>query len=178
MASGLVACIESPDLDTRRAILRDRAARGGVRLPDECLEQLAVRPVSSVRDLVSGLNQVIARASLLGQPIGPDLVALAIAAVDAPGGPRTIEQVMRAVARAYGLEVEALRSRSRRRNLVRPRQLAMYICRTSTDSSLKDIGRAFNRDHTSVMYAIGVVEQRVAQRPQLRYELEALARKL
>jgi chromosomal replication initiator protein len=178
MASGLVACIEPPDLETRRAILRDRAARGGVRLPEECLEQLVVRPVSSVRDLVSGLNQVIARASLLGQPIGPELVAQAIAAVDVPGGPRTIEQVMRAVARAYGVELDDLRSRSRRRSLVRPRQLAMYICRRSTDVSLKDIGRAFNRDHTSVMYAIGVVEQRVAQRPQLRYELEALARKL
>jgi chromosomal replication initiator protein len=178
MASGLVACIETPDLDTRREILRDRAARGGVRLPADCLDQLAARPVTSVRDLVSGLNQVIARASLLGQPIGPELVAQAIAAVDVPGGPRTLEQIMRAVARAYGVAVEELRGRSRRRRLVRPRQLAMYICRTSTDASLKDIGRAFNRDHTSVMYAIGIVEQRVAERPQLRYELEALARKL
>jgi chromosomal replication initiator protein len=178
MASGLVACIEPPDLDTRRAILRDRAARGGVRLPAECLEQLVGRPVTSVRDLVSGLNQVIARASLLGQPIGTELVAQAIAAVDVPGGPRTIEQIMRGVARAYGLEPDELRSRSRRRRVVRPRQLAMYICRSSTDASLKDIGRAFNRDHTSVMYAIGVVEQRVAQKPQLRYELEALVRRL
>ena len=85
---------------------------------------------------------------------------------------------MRSVARAYGLEPDELRSRSRRRRVVRPRQLAMYICRTSTDASLKDIGRAFNRDHTSVMYAIGIVEQRVAERPQLRYELEALARRI
>jgi chromosomal replication initiator protein len=178
MASGLVACIEPPDLETRRAILRERAARGGVRLPAECIEQLVARPVTSVRDLVSGLNQVIARASLLGQPVGPELVAQAIAAVDVPGGPRTIEQIMRGVARAYGLEPDELRSRSRRRRVVRPRQLAMYICRSSTDASLKDIGRAFNRDHTSVMYAIGIVEQRVAERPQLRYELEALARKI
>jgi chromosomal replication initiator protein len=178
MASGLVACIEPPDLETRRAILRERAARGGVRLPPECLDQLATRPVTSVRDLVSGLNQVIARASLLGQPIGPELVAQAIAAVDVPGSPRTIEQIVRSVARAYGLDVDDLRSRSRRRRVAQPRQFAMYLCRNSTDASLKDIGRAFNRDHTSVMYAIGVVERRVAERPQLRYELEALARRL
>jgi chromosomal replication initiator protein len=159
-------------------ILRDRAARGGVRLPQACLEMLANRPATSVRDLVSGLNQVIARASLLSQPISVDLVAESLAAVDVPGAPRTIDEIMRVVARAYGLEVDQLRSRSRRRQIVRPRQFAMYICRRYTDASLKDIGRAFNRDHTSVMYAIDVVEKRVAEQPQLRYQLENLAKKL
>jgi chromosomal replication initiator protein len=178
MASGLVACIAPPEQQTRHMILRDRAARGGVRLPQACLEMLANRPATSVRDLVSGLNQVIARASLLSQPISVDLVAESLAAVDVPGAPRTIDEIMRVVARAYGLEVDQLRSRSRRRQIVRPRQFAMYICRRYTDASLKDIGRAFNRDHTSVMYAIDVVEKRVAEQPQLRYQLENLAKKL
>ncbi len=178
LATGLVACIAPPEMHTRREILRDRAARGGVRIEGDCLDMLAGRPVSSVRDLVSGLNQVIARASLLSRPIDVALVAESLAAVDVPGAPRTIEEIMRVVARAYGLDTEQLRSRSRRRQIVRPRQFAMYICRHYTEASLKDIGRAFSRDHTSVMYAVGVVEKRVAEQPQLRYQLEALARKL
>ncbi len=106
------------------------------------------------------------------------LAAESLAAVDVPGRPRTIQEIMARVARAYGLETDDLRSRSRRRRIVRPRQFAMYICRRSTEASLKDIGRAFNRDHTSVMYAIDVVERRALERPQLRYELEALAKRL
>ena len=65
MASGLVACIAPPEHETRLAILRERAARGGVRVPEACLEVLATRELASVRDLVGGLNQVVARASLL-----------------------------------------------------------------------------------------------------------------
>jgi len=73
------------------------------------------------------------------------------------------------------LSLEELCGRSRRRRIVQPRQFAMYLCRKYTNASLKDIGRAFERDHTSVIYAIDVVERRTVERPQLRYELEALA---
>ena len=101
-----------------------------------------------------------------------------LAAVEVPGRPRTIEQIGARVAAAYGLRADDLGSRSRRRQVVRPRQFAMYLCRRYTDASLKDIGRAFNRDHTSVMYAVDVVERRILERPQLRYELEALLKRL
>jgi chromosomal replication initiator protein len=175
MASGLVARIAPPESDTRRAILRERAARGGVRVPDECLELLAARELSSVRDLLGGLNQVVARASLLRAPITPELVAQALDAVEMPGRARSLEEIVLETARAYGLEPEALRSRSRKQVVVRPRQIAMYLARRYTPASLADIGRAFGRDHTSVMYAIDVVERRIVERPQLRYELEALA---
>ena len=175
MASGLVARIAPPEAETRRAILRDRAARGGVRVPDECLELLAARELASVRDLIGGLNQVVARASLLRAPITPELVAQALDAVEMPGRARSIEEIVLETARAYGLAPEALRSRSRKQLVVRPRQIAMYLARRYTAASLADIGRAFARDHTSVMYAIDVVERRIVERPQLRYELEALA---
>ena len=85
---------------------------------------------------------------------------------------------MTETARAYGQTTEALRSRSRKQLFVRPRQIAMYLARLYTDASLADIGRAFGRDHTSVMYAIDVVERRIVERPQLRYELEALAARI
>ncbi|HTO06933.1 MAG TPA: chromosomal replication initiator protein DnaA [Myxococcota bacterium] len=178
MASGLVARIGPPESQTRRAILRERAARGGVRVPDECLELLAERELPSVRDLIAGLNQVVARASLLRAPITPELVAEALDAVDMPGRPRSLDEIAAVVTRAYGLDADALRSRSRKRVVVRPRQVAMYLARRYTAASLADIGRVFGRDHTSVMYAIDVVERRIVERPQLRYELEALAARI
>jgi chromosomal replication initiator protein len=178
MASGLVACIAPPGRETRLAILRERAARGGVRVPDACLELLAERELASVRDLVGGLNQVVARASLLKSPITPELVAQALAAVELPGRARSLDEIMSETARAYGVTRDDLRARSRKQSLVRPRQIAMYLARRYTDASLAEIGRAFSRDHTSVMYAIDVVERRIVEKPQLRYELEALAQRV
>ena len=175
MVSGLVASIAPPELETRTAILRDKAAGGGIGLPEECLRTLADRPVDSVRDLLSGLNQVVARASLLRVKISPDLVREALAAVEVSRQSRTLPEIMEVVAKSYALSLEELCGRSRRRRIVQPRQFAMYLCRKYTNASLKDIGRAFERDHTSVIYAIDVVERRTVERTQLRYELEALA---
>lgn len=178
MASGLVACIAPPGHETRLAILRERAARGGVRVPEACLELLATRELASVRDLVGGLNQVVARASLLKSAITPELVAQALAAVELPGRARSLDEIMAETARAYGVAKDDLRARSRKQSLVRPRQIAMYLARRYTDASLAEIGRAFARDHTSVMYAIDVVERRIVEKPQIRYELEALAQRV
>src|SRR5258706_470763 len=111
--AGLVARIAPPEAEPRGAILRERAARGGVRVPDECLELLAARELASVRDLIGGLNQVVARASLLRAPITPELVAQALDAVEMPGRARSIGEIVLETARAYGLAPEALRSRAR-----------------------------------------------------------------
>ncbi len=92
--------------------------------------------------------------------------------------PRSLEQIVALVARAYGVGTEELSGPSRRRRIVRPRQIAMYLCRRYTEASLKEIGRSLRRDHTSVIHAIEVVEKRVLEQPQLRYELEALAVRL
>ncbi len=174
MSSGLVACMAPPGLETRRTILREKAAAGGLRLPEECLETLARRPVQSVRDLLAGLNQVVARAALLHRPVTPELIAEALAAVDVKERPRSLEEIAALAARSYSVSLEELRGRSRRRHVVRPRQIAMYLCRLYTDASLKEIGRLFQRDHTTVLHAIESVEKRVVERPQLRYELETL----
>jgi chromosomal replication initiator protein len=178
IACGLIARIEPPELQTRRAILREKAASGGVRLPDEGLELLARRPVEGIRELLAGLNQVVARATLLKRRVTLELVREALAAVEVPGRRRSLQEILELVARGSGVTLEELRGRSRKRCFVRPRQLAMYLCRRYTDASLKDIGNALHRDHTSVMYAIEQVERRNVEQPQLRYELEALAAKL
>lgn len=178
MASGLVAMIAPPGYETRLAILREKATGGGVNLDADCLHILASRPVTSARDLIAGLNQVVARASLLRARITPELVLEALCAVDIPGRPHTIAEIMALVAQAYGVTREELRGPSRQRRIVRPRQIGMYLCRRYTDSSFNEIGRAFDRDHTSVMYAVETVERRIVEKPQLRYEIEALAARI
>jgi len=118
---------------------------------------------------------VVARATLLRRPITLALVHEAFADAGVGGPHRSIDEIMRLTARCYELSVDDLRSRSRRAHIVKPRHFAMYLCRRYTDASLKEIGRAFGRDHTSVMHALHAVERRTAEKPQLRYEFEALA---
>ena len=144
-------------------------------MPEEVLEVLAARPVQSSRDLIAGLNQVVARSTLLKLPVTLDLASEALLAVEVPGQPRSIAEIVQAVARGTGVSVSDLEGRSRRRSIVRPRQMAMLLCRRFTSASLAEIGRAFGRDHSSVIYALARVEKRAVEEPQLRYQLESLA---
>jgi chromosomal replication initiator protein len=117
----------------------------------------------------------VARATLLRRAISLSLVEEAFADAGVVGPSRSIEEIMELTARCYEMSVEDLRSRSRRAHVVKPRHFAMYLCRRYTDASLKEIGRAFGRDHTSVMHALQAVEKRTVEKPQVRYEFEALA---
>ena len=175
MASGLVACISPPEYETRRSILREKAAAGGVHVPDDVLDVLAEREIQSSRDLIAGLNQVVARSTLLKRPVSLDLAREALLAVEVPGQPRSIAEIVQAVARGTGVSIQDLEGRSRRRSIVRPRQMAMLLCRRFTSASLAEIGHAFGRDHSSVIYALARVEKRAVEEPQLRYQLESLA---
>jgi len=184
MSSGLVAELAPPDAELRRRILRSRAAGGGVRLPEDCLERLVETVQGSVRDLESVLGQVVASATLLKRPIDRELVETALrklgpglgpAAAARPVAPR---EVIEMVAAFFGTTPEALASRSRRRDVLVPRQLAMYLCRRFTDASLTEIGRDFGRDHPSVRNAIGSMERQILERAPLRYQVEALSDRL
>ncbi len=179
MASGLCAEIETPDADLRREILRAKAAAGGVRLPDGAIERLVAVP-GSVRDLEAVLIQIVASASLLKRRIDLDLVESALRKVL----PRAIaagvdaERVVATVATAFQTTPEALASRTRRREVLVPRQLAMYLCTRYTDTSLQRIGQLFGRNHTAVASAVRAVERGLLERAPLRYKIEALIARL
>jgi len=182
MAAGLVAELEPPDAEVRRRILRAKAAAGGVRLPEECLELLVTELRGSVRDLEGALIQLVATASLLGRRIDRALAEAAVRKVRParPTEPRPLEpeEVIAVVAAFFGTTPAALASRSRRRDVLRPRQLAMYLCRRYTDASLARIGRAFDRDHPAVSHAVATIERQILERAPLRYQVEALATRL
>jgi chromosomal replication initiator protein len=179
MASGLCAEIELPDAELRRAILRAKAAAGGVRLPPGAIERLIAVP-GSVRDLEAVLIQLVATASLLKRVIDLELVESALRKMlprlAAQG--LDVERVVETVATAFQTTPAALASRTRRREVLVPRQLAMYLCTRYTDVSLQRIAQLFGRNHPSVANAVRAVERGLLERAPLRYKVEALIARL
>jgi chromosomal replication initiator protein len=181
MTAGLVAELEVPDAQVRRKILRSRAAGGGVRLPDDCLDLLVERIRGNVRDLEGVLIQLVSSASLLKRRIDLELTEAALRKVVDPASearrlaPRTIIEV---VAAFFRTTPEQLASRSRRRDVLVPRQLAMYLCRRFTDAPAAVIASCFGRNHTAVANAEKVISRAILERAPLRYQVEALTERL
>lgn len=179
LSSGLVAEMDMPDRELRRDILRDRAARGGFRLPDDCLALLVDSVHGSVRDLEGVLMQLVASSALLGRPIDRALAETALHKVAGPeGAVLGLDDVIECVTQLFGVRRSELCGRSRARATLRPRQLAMYLCRRYTTASLSEIGRALGRDHPAVANALRVVERGLLERAPLRYQVEELAMRL
>ncbi len=180
MASGLVAEIEPPDAQVRREILRSRSAAGGVRLPDACLERLVEGVRGSVRDLEGVLTQLVSSSVLLERPIDLELTEAALHKVSPETPGRSLEpaEIVGVVTRFFRTSPDILSQRSRRRDVLLPRKLAMYLCRRYTNASLAEIGRLFGRNHTAARNAYESVEREILQRAPLRYQVEELARRV
>lgn len=180
MTSGLVAEIEAPDAAVRRDILRQRAAAGGVRLPDDCLDLLVASLRGSVRDLEGVLIQLVASASLLKKPIDLALTRDALHKLTPMRAEHSLApgDVVDAVAAFFRTTPETLARRSRRRDVLWPRQLAMVLCRRHTDASHAEIARLFGRQHTAVRNAEKVVERAMLEHAPRRYQVEALTARI
>ncbi len=151
---GLIADIQPPDLETRMAILRAKADKGGRKVPNDILELIAKRFQSNIRELEGAMNRVFAFADLSGLPINTSLVNSALTDLL----PHTFHiepnQIIQTVASVFKVSIDRMVSRDRSADIALPRQLAMYIMREDTGLSLPQIGHAFGgRDHTTVMYA-------------------------
>jgi len=179
LAGGLVAEMELPDRALRRDILRDKASRGGVALPPDCLELLVDGVRGNVRDLEGALTQIVASAALLGRRLDRELTEAALRKLGGPvREPQTVEAVIACVGAFFGVTRAQLAARTRTERVKVPRQLAMYLCRRYTDASLSEIGRVFARNHPSVANAIQRTERAILERAPLRYQVEELAARL
>jgi len=180
---GFVAELELPDALVRRHILRSKASAGGVHLPPDCLDLLVETTTGSVRDIESVLIQVVTTSSLLGRSIDLELTREAIdvksgASTTLPPKSLSTSEIVRIVSAFFGKRPEALASRSRRRDVLVPRQLAMYLAHRYTDASFTEIGRELGRDHPSVRNAIQRIERLVLENAPLRYQVEALSERI
>jgi chromosomal replication initiator protein len=181
LSAGLVAEIEPPDAGVRRRILRAKAAAGGVRVPEACLDLLVDAVRGNVRDLEGALIQLVATASLLKQSIDLELTRAALhklSPVPSAARPLDPQAVIETVATFFGTSHAAMATRSRRRDALLPRQLAMYFCRRYCDAPLAVIARHFDRDHPAVSNAVRSVERRILERAPLRYQVEEIAKRL
>lgn len=154
---GLTTDIQSPDVETRLAILRKNAATATVPVPDEVLEFIATNVSDNIRELEGALTRVTAFATLTHEKVTPELAGNVLRDVVhlRSSAPLTADGILSSVAQYYEIGRSDLTGPSRRQPLARQRQIAMYVCREHTDLSLPRIGRAFGgRDHTTVMHAV------------------------
>ncbi len=176
LSSGLCAEIEPPTPELRRAILHARAADAGIAVPAGCVDRIVAGAAGSVRDLESALVQVLATASLLRRPIDLELVEMALRKLTPQSAHGTIEpaRIAELVATHFQLTPAALASRSRRREVLVPRQIAMVLCMQHTDASMEEIGRTFGRSHPAVANAPRALKTALAARPALQERLAAI----
>jgi chromosomal replication initiator protein len=164
---GLITDVQPPDLETRIAILRKKAALERLTAPPEVLEFIASKIQTNIRELEGALIRVTAFASLNGQPVDLTLSEIVLKDLIPEGGEPeiTASLIIAQTASYFGLSIEDLCGPSRSRSLVTGRQIAMYLCRELTDLSLPKIGQQFgNRDHTTVMYANNRIRAELAER--------------
>jgi chromosomal replication initiator protein len=177
---GLVADVQTPELETRVAIVHKKAMVESFAVPEDVAVLLAQTVQSNVRELEGLLIRLIAKSSLMRCPLDLEF-ARAELALAVPSRPRvaTVQQIQNAVCTHFQLEAADLVSKARHRSVSRARHIAMYLCRQRLRCSFPEIGRAFNnRDHTTVMSAVRKVEADRQTDPELRAHLEAIERRL
>jgi chromosomal replication initiator protein len=177
---GLVADIQAPDMETRVAILNRKAEADQIPLPQEVAIFLATTIKTNIRELEGSLVRIGAHASLTKREINLDLAREVISRlIDSAERMISPEEILKAVAEAYGVKVSDLRSDRKHKVIALPRQVAMYLMRSMTRCSLPDIGLRFGgRDHTTVMYAVKKIEKKAAEDVSLRNTVDALRKKL
>ncbi len=178
---GLITDIQPPDLETRLAILRNKAERDHSPVPAETLEFIASRITSNIRELEGALIRVTAYASLNNVPISTHLAEQLLGDLlhGSQVKTRTDEELLAEIAIILGFSVEALRGKSRQRPLVTARQTAMYVFRELTDLSYPSIARLFGgRDHTTVIHAVDKIQRLMKERKQVYDQVTDLVQRL
>jgi len=179
---GLLADVQPPEYEHRLAILRSKAESLRFAIPASVIEYIARPDCSSVRELEGALNRVIAYATLHDAPLSVNLAAQALEHIynsSKPASTMTITEVLDAVCRYYNVDPERLRGKERDREIVWPRQVAMYVMREETNASLFQIGMELGgRDHTTIMHGWEKVHTEVANNDRVRREIAAVLESL
>ncbi len=158
---GLVVDVQKPEYETRMAILQKKLLKAGELVPDEILSYIAEKIDSNIRELEGALLRVIAHATLIGEKITLVLAEKVLRdMVSEEKSKITIPHIQQKIAAFFNVTVEELKSKSRKKNIMLPRQLAVYLARKHTESSLNDIGNAFGgKDHTTIIHAVQKIER-------------------
>ncbi|MCP4900371.1 MAG: chromosomal replication initiator protein DnaA [bacterium] len=156
---GLLADIQPPDLETRCAILREKARASGWDLLEDVVLFISRRVQKNVRELEGCLNRTLAYAQLTNRPITVDVVRTALSELLPEERTTTAADIIRFVAHHYGIRVADLKGRSNRRSIALPRQVSMYLIRKILNLSFPEIGRIFSKHHSTAIYAVDTIQK-------------------
>jgi chromosomal replication initiator protein len=178
LSSGVISRIEVPDFKTRVKILRNKSIKENYPLPDDIIDYLASELNDNVRQLESGLIGVVTKSSLMGMPIDLELAESVVENIARKDKTITIDIIKKIVSKEYRITIDEMVSKSRKKAIVKPRQVAIYLSRKYTDQPLKVIGKSFNRYHATALHSIGVVEKQFQKEGNFRRQMEYFYKKL
>ncbi|MGA9531175.1 MAG: chromosomal replication initiator protein DnaA [Anaerolineales bacterium] len=172
---GLTADVQPPDFETRLAILRSKAERADRPVDPDLLELIAQQVQSNIRELEGALTRVLAFSDLSGVELDRDVVERALADFLPRDGGLSAEQIIGVVAEHFGVDEDRMLSRDRSHDVALPRQVAMFLIRKETESSLPAIGKILGgRDHTTVMYGCEKIGDLIETDDRLRRQVMAI----
>lgn len=174
---GLITDITPPDLETRIAILRKKARAEGLDIPNEVMLYIANQIDSNIRELEGALIRVVAYSSLINKDINADLAAEALKDIIPNAKPKVIyiNDIQKVVGQVFQIKLEDFKAKKRTKSVAFPRQVAMYLSRELTDSSLPKIGEEFGgRDHTTVIHAHEKISRLAKTDVQLQKQIEEI----
>ena len=178
---GLIADIQAPDFETRIAILKKKADMENLNVPNEVMAYIANKIQSNIRELEGALIRIVAFASLANVEINVDLASEALKDIISNKNSKqiTVNLIQDIVANYYNLRIEDFKSKRRTRNVVYPRQIAMFLTRKLTDLSLPKIGEEFGgRDHSTVIHAYEKINTELEKNDSLKETMEELSKKI
>lgn len=178
MTSGLVTSIQAPDVATRIRIVEKKAVQQQLSLDEEMVIYLASHIRGDVRQIESALIAIRAKARLTGGHVDINLLREVIASVVGVEQVRSAEMICDLVSSQFNVSIGDMRSRSRKKVVTFPRQVAMYLARKYTDSSLADIGKVLHRDHSTVLHSIKVVSSKAVSDGSVSAQLDLLSDKV
>ena len=178
---GLTVDIQSPDYETRMAILRKKEELEGYNIDNEVIKYIATNIKSNIRELEGALTKIVALSKLNKKEITIELAEEALKDLISPGEIKTItpEYIVSMVAEQYEVSPEEIISQKRSRNIARPRQVVMYLCRNMLNIPLQEVGRALGgRDHTTIMHGVDKITEELKTDPSLQNTIDILKKKL
>jgi len=178
---GLIADIQSPDFETRLAILHSKLGGNSSLVPEDVLSFIAHKVQRNIRELEGALTRVQAFAAVHQRPVDAEEAARLLADI-IPAGTRkpiNVERIQALVADYYNVTLDDMKGKRRDKHIVFPRQVAMFLVREETPSSLPAIGKAFGgRDHTTALHSIEKIANELKEDERLRYEVQAIRERL
>ncbi|MCD8046159.1 MAG: chromosomal replication initiator protein DnaA [Clostridiales bacterium] len=178
---GLLTDIGSPDYETRMAILRKKEEQDGISLSDDILNYIAINIKSNIRELEGALNKLIAYSNLVHKEITLDIAIEELQNIISPDKPKEItpQLIVEVVSEHFGITVDQIMSKSRSRDIAKPRQIAMYLCKNMTDLPLDSIGQLLGgRDHSTVIHGIKQVTDDISSDSNFRQTVETVRKKI